>query len=183
MATVYTQALLNNASDPTNVNWVGEMVVTISSLLYDTPITDAQFYLYNPSGATGTVTCALRRQDGTLVHTFWTKDISTLPTTAGTLTSETSSPYTSNTAVGDVIAISTDSTTAIKCQIQLGTRPFDGTNTAWALNNAPPPNNDFNDYPYGAYFGDCGFQITIPSPPPASTGTRLPPPPIVLGGL
>ena len=157
-STTYTQTSLDNASNPSNADMVAEMVVNTSSLLYNKQITNVQYYLYNPSSATGTVTCALRRIDGTLVHTFWTKDISTLPATAGTLTSETTTPYTGLTKVNDCIAISTNSATTIAMQIDLNSRPFDGANTAWALKIGSA---DFTDAPYsGAYYGDCGFSIT-----------------------
>ena len=162
--TTYTQT--STASDidvggyPTGTEIVGENCSTVDSVFYDLQITDAQFYLGNPGSNAGTCTCGVF-SGTTLKHTFWTKDISTLPT-GYVLTSETSTPTTTAIAVDDYIGIA--STGYIKLYTS-DSDNFDGVNSQLTRGGTI------------ISLKDAAFSITVgEAPPPASSGQLLPPP-------
>jgi len=113
---------------------------------------------------TGTVTCGVFNGT-TLLHTFWTLDISTLSTTTFTLTNESSTAYTSKLTTGDYIGVI--ATSPIKVGIRLAD-VFDGVDSTWQRNSTV--NTSY----------DTGFKITIdtdePAPPPSDSSLLFPPP-------
>jgi len=166
--TTYTQLLNTHTSNPSTISIISESVGTTSSVFFGKGITDVKFMLYNLYSNTGTLTCGVFSSSGVLKHTFYTMDITTLPTTnTGLITAPSVTPYTGAMSVGDGIGVS--ATAMIGLAVKL-TDVFDGVNTVWTSNGSTLGN---------AY--ECAFEITTTAV--TSTGGRLPPPPIVLGGL
>jgi len=159
---VYSQPLRNNSSDPAGSTIISEVAMNASSVFYGQSISMVKFYLYNPASNTGTLTCGIYESDGTLKHTFYTMDMSTLPTVdEGLITPDSCTAFTGALAVGDGIGVKTDSQ-AIKLPVQL-TDVFDGVNTAWRSNATT--NTSY----------DCAFEITTGAGVTATT--TMPPPP------
>ena len=161
MVTVIANTIQPYDSDVNSTLRVGESVNDTDSLLYDIYISDCQFYMSSTAGS-GTLTCGIFNGT-TLKHTFWTKPISEL-SASRVLTTETSTPYASKTVVDDYIGcIATQA-----CKLGMGIADvFDGVHSSYTNNGSP--NTSY----------DVGFRIEIPDEPPAATGTRLPPPPLI----
>jgi len=148
VSTTYTQTFIPNDQDIGSGETVGEMAMNDSSLLYGFAITDAQFYPFNPNENTGTLTCGVWNAAGSLLHTFWTKDMTELPTAheSAVVTTETSTPYTSAIAVGDTIGCTAGSGCKL-ATYQINDSKFDGTNSKLSYN-------------FSSVTGDAAFSIT-----------------------
>lgn len=152
----------------------GERINTSSSVLYNKSISDVQFYLGRNSSTTSEkVKCVLANNNGTIEHTFWEMDYNDLPVVDYpnlSLTSETSTPFTGATTVGQSIMTWLDGDSAITSpQINCGKTGavFDGTDSVFA-----------DDYATGSEASDYAFQITVGDPPVPSSGSTVMPPPI-----
>jgi len=113
-------------SDVGGIYFIGEGANTTSSVFYNGFIKSVNFYAFNPSSNSGTCHAVQMDQDGQVVHTFWSKDMSTLGTSNGTMTTETSIP--SNVKFGQYHSLGIWSTGNMKMGINLS-GSFDGTNT------------------------------------------------------
>lgn len=166
--TVYLQDNVANDTDIGSTERVGESCNSTASVFYDLYCTDAQFYLKNPNSNAGTVTCGVFNGT-TLLHTFWTLDMSTLSTTTFTLTDVESSPYEDKINVGDYIGCT--SSAGAKMGMRLAD-VFDGSDSTWQRNSTV--NTSY----------DTGFKITIdtaaPSPSPSDASVLLPPNPAMV---
>ena len=175
MTTTWTQSSDSVYTDITGTNYIkGEMANTASSaFLSDTGLNDAQFYLTRTGTSATTVTCGIfDGSDSTLKHTFWTMDFNSLPL-SGTLTSNTSTPMTSSLIETDVIGIMHQRTGSEICWIGYNTTdPFDGANSVYTGRDT-----DGSFPPITA--SDAAFSITGGAAPSSSTGTRLPPAPLI----
>ena len=156
---------------------LGERVVNIDSVLFGVSLTSVTFKLKKNGGATGTLTAGVFNSAGlNLIHTFGTMSASSVSTSATDYTFDTTA-MSGTLAVGDTIGIHFDPIGGgtVSMYVQ-GTDPFDGTNTvncSW-LNYLTPP-------AWGVETGSDRYFIFIGAiPPPASTGTRLSPPPIMV---
>ena len=113
-------------SDVGGIYFIGEGANTTSSVFYNGFIKSVNFYAFNPSSNSGTCHAVQMDQDGQVVHTFWSKDMSTLGTSNGTMTTETSIP--STVQFGQYHSLGMWSTGNMKMGINLS-GGFDGTDT------------------------------------------------------
>ena len=148
----------------------GCTIANISSVLYGKSINDFQAYAKDNS-STGNVKAVLINSSGSIIHTFWTAVASSVFTSGGSWSNETSTPYAGTVAVGDCFALQMDSGSTNGIGAAYSTSDvFDGVNTVWgelsSWSASSITTNTGQDY--------C-FKITDASSPP-STGTLLPPP-------
>jgi len=152
----------------------GERINNTSSVLYNKSISDVQFYLGRNSSTTSEkVKCVLANNDGTIEHTFWEMDYNDLPVTSYPfpITSNTTTPFTGSTEVGQSIMTWLDYDAAITApEVACGKSPdnFDGLNSIFA-----------DDYATGGETSDYAFSLNTAAPP-SEGGTRDPPPPFNL---
>ena len=148
----------------------GLYIADSASILYGHQISDVQFYAYRTNTDSGkTLYARVRNSSGTLKHTFWSMPYNSLSTSSGTLTAETSTPYTSGLAVDDVIVLEVDPapSTAVLYFGYHSSDNFDSVNTTYTGRNADGTFSSLTDY-------DSGFYINTGA---ATGGVRLPPPP------
>tara|TARA_B100000029_G_scaffold422233_1_gene428851 strand:+ start:336 stop:863 length:528 start_codon:yes stop_codon:yes gene_type:complete len=148
----------------------GLYIATATSVFYNQSISDVQFYAYRSnSEPSKTLYARLRASDGTLKHTFWSMPYDDLPT-SGALTTQTTSAYTSNIAVNDVIVLEVDPapTTATLYFGYYSSDNFDGTNTTYTGRNSDGTYPSITSY-------DSAFSITLGGSS-GSGGVLLPPP-------
>lgn len=159
----------------------GELADTASSTLIGRYIQDIQCWADKTDTTTGNIKAVLRDSSNAVIHTFWTFAANSLPGSP-TWTANTSTVSTHRIVEGDYFAFETD-TSASKARVgrnnaSSGTaEQFDTTNSSGCYYDATPS-------PFLATnVRDVWFKMTYSTSVPSSGGTRLPPPPIVLGGL
>jgi len=153
-----------------------------SSIVALGTMTNVQFIL-EKSSATTTISCCRWATTETMNtgspatclaaanHTYWSMSASDLPVSMS-MTSQTVTPSTANVAGNAVGLVLSGSNTNI---VKLGRSTVNQISTDLIHVDVATASQDL---PYTS-----GFIMTVGSSPPPSLGGRLPPPPIVLGGL
>ncbi|MBC8435868.1 MAG: hypothetical protein H8D84_02660 [Proteobacteria bacterium] len=152
-----------NASD---TRGMGEYVVNTSSTLYGKTLTDVQFNIKKATGgdtpAVGEVVRARHyNSSNTLIHTYWTKDATTLPTSFA-WTSETTLSGDTAYAVGDYFVCEfteTDGTSPTGF-VKIN-RKANGSGTKWDSTNSGFINTYFSASNWTDTNRDIQFKITL----------------------
>ena len=162
-----------NASD---TRGMGEYVVNTSSTLYGKTLTDVQFNIKKATGgdtpAVGEVVRARHyNSSNTLIHTYWTKDATTLPTSFA-WTSETTLSGDTAYAVGDYFVCEfteTDGTSPTGF-VKIN-RKANGSGTKWDSTNSGFINTYFSASNWTDTNRDIQFKITLSDSSAVKLGT------------
>ena len=155
---------------------MGEYVVNTSSTLYGKTLTDVQFNIKKATGgdapAAGEVVRARHyNSSNTLIHTYWTKDATTLPTSFA-WTSETTLSGDTAYAVGDYFVCEFTETdgTSPTGQVKIN-RKANGSGTKWDSTNSGFINTYFSASNYTDTNRDIQFKITLSDSSAVKLGT------------
>ena len=176
--TTWEQLLQNDSPQlQTDSPKMGERVINTDSVLFGVSLTSVTFKLSKSSSPSGNVVAGVWNGAGSLIHTFGTIAASSVSTSATDYTFDTTA-MSGTLASGDIIGVELTPLGGGTVRLYSQTTDvFDGTNTtnsSW-LTYAP-----YNGAWEEETSNDRYFIFIGAIPPPASSGTHLPPPPITV---